>query len=495
MQEDDLLFASGLEALAHKHFEVFFNAFFARAIELIEGSFVSGDHFAVWCKRLQDHDLTATVSARSHGKSTLIYAFLLWKLFNIKEQAGLFPEVIYISYSDTLAGYHIQKVKRLASVMPCFQSYGNLSDAETILKMSKDGKTFSIKPAGIFSFKRGVHTIGTIVDDPLQDPQKASMDLAQVYKITKIFNEQIAQIRKVTGWTHVFGTPQDKEDLFASLKKNAKYNCGEYPAIISHKTKRVLWKEMFPFDKLLDIRDNEIGDKAFSKEYQCVPVRGVDSFFKEEVIDILTGKCYNVDWRTYETQNAVYGGMDLGKKMHPSHIALFEAVPIKVKDEDGKDTEEDSDEVVAKQILSLFLDKMDYNDQKTLVDEIIQKLSVQAFPFDNSRAEFDTFIERDELPPEMEPITMTGKLQQTIATNFDQIVTTSLKAIKEGGQAVIEFVTDQRQKNQILSVDCDLNAPSTVGGHGDAFWSVGLALRAMREGQPNIRWLGQKQGA
>jgi hypothetical protein len=460
---------------SRKSLEVFFNTLFAEALKNIEGNFVSGEHFNEWCNRYQNQLLTATLSARLHGKSTIVYAFLCWKLYNIESLPGLFPEVIYISYNDDLAGVHVRNIKRLIEQMPCFAEYENLSDAETILKMRKGSKTFTIKPAGIFSFKRGVHTIGVICDDILQDPQKPMMDIGQITKVTRIFNEQIASIKKLEGFLHVTGTAQDKEDLFFTLKNNPKYDWKMYPAIKSKSKKEVLWKEMFPLSKLLEMQ-YEVETKAFSKEYQCVPVRGVEGFFSEEAIDKLVSKSYNVNWRTYETSNPLFAGMDLGKKMHPSHVAVFEAVPI--KDEEGNETEK----VTAVQRLSLFLDKMDYNKQKDLVCEMIEKMQIQSFLFDNTRAEFESFIENNELPAECEPTVMTGKEKQILASAFDIFVTCEN----------ISFVNDDRQKRQILAVDNNLDAPSTFEGHGDAFWSCALALKKMREGMPSLRWLGKK---
>jgi hypothetical protein len=40
---------------------------------------------------------------------------------------------------------------------------------------------------------------------------------------------------------------------------------------------------------------------------------------------------------------------------------------------------------------------------------------------------------------------------------------------------------DERQKQQILSVNNDLKAPVTPMGHGDAFFSIGMALTAAHD--------------
>ena len=43
------------------------------------------------------------------------------------------------------------------------------------------------------------------------------------------------------------------------------------------------------------------------------------------------------------------------------------------------------------------------------------------------------------------------------------------------------MIKDERQKQQILSVSNDLKAPDTPMGHGDAFFSIAMALQAAHE--------------
>jgi hypothetical protein len=43
----------------------------------------------------------------------------------------------------------------------------------------------------------------------------------------------------------------------------------------------------------------------------------------------------------------------------------------------------------------------------------------------------------------------------------------------------LRLLRDERQRSQILSVNNELKAPDTIEGHGDAFFSVAMALRAV----------------
>jgi hypothetical protein len=43
-------------------------------------------------------------------------------------------------------------------------------------------------------------------------------------------------------------------------------------------------------------------------------------------------------------------------------------------------------------------------------------------------------------------------------------------------QHTVELLDDQRQQNQLLAVNNNLQAIETPQGHGDSFWSTSMAL-------------------
>ena len=63
-----------------------------------------------------------------------------------------------------------------------------------------------------------------------------------------------------------------------------------------------------------------------------------------------------------------------------------------------------------------------------------------------------------------------------MATGFEKRV---LAAPEDPG---LILLNDLRQLRQIITVDKALRAASTIDGHGDAFWSNGLAIRAADDG-------------
>ena len=48
-------------------------------------------------------------------------------------------------------------------------------------------------------------------------------------------------------------------------------------------------------------------------------------------------------------------------------------------------------------------------------------------------------------------------------------------------EGILKLIKDERQKQQILSVSNELKAPDTPMGHGDAFFSIAMALQAVHD--------------
>jgi hypothetical protein len=112
------------------------------------------------------------------------------------------------------------------------------------------------------------------------------------------------------------------------------------------------------------------------------------------------------------------------------------------------------------------MDGWDYKDQIEYLTEMMLVFKVQRLLYDNTRAEFENAYERGELPDGMEGVVFTAKNKFTMATNLDILLS----------ERRIYFLKDDRQKRQILSVDSALQAPETDEGHGDAFFSICLAI-------------------
>jgi hypothetical protein len=427
-------------------------------------------HLINWASILQAFEYTSIVSARKHLKTTIAQGFIAWQLYRMEHR---YNEWEFMGYLEDLASYHLKKLKRYIQALPeCYGNYIDLTNAESILNYRLGDKEFTCTPSGILTFKRGRHPHGMILDDILRDPQK-KLDVLQLEKIERIFLEEVMSMPRDE--LHLFGTPQDEADLFTKVETMPKFYSIRCPAIKNLATKEVLWPEVYPYDVLIDIRDNQIGEKAFNKEYMCVPVRTSEGFVSLDQIDgIINTRLRNYDIARppkLKGRNIV-AGFDIGKKTHPSHLTVLAEVLWPFLTVEGK--------LIYKkklvQIHSKFMDGWNYTEQIAYLKLAIEVFNIDRLLYDNTRSEFEISQEEGNLPSEMEGIAFTAKSKFAMATELD-------KAITAKG---LELINDTRQKRQILSVDCDLHAPETAEGHGDAFFSLCLAVQAWAENQGTV---------
>lgn len=418
---------------------------------------VKAPHTFKWGERVQNNKKTATLSARKHLKSTTIYAWVMWRIYRLKKDER--ENWDYMSYTQPMSAYHTENIKELIQSNPLFESIEDLTAGRTQLNYTWNGTNrFIVEPQGILTFNRGRHPYGVICDDILQDPT-TPLNLTMVDKINRIFFEQVMSLPKEGGELHLVGTAQHAQDLFFQLKNNKAWDWAEYKAIINEANKEVLWPELFSYERLREIRDLEIGEKAFMKEYMCSPVWSEDAYFKrDEIIDVVgyvhEGKRYHIkeekrpagQWKG----GSIIAGVDIGKKAHPSHIAIFHILH-------GKST----------MIYEKFLDGWDYTKQIELLEGLRDFYLIDEIRYDNTRGEFEYAMEQGLINARWwKPFIFTNKSKFEIASNFSKHV----------NNKTVVLLNRQRMLDSILSVNNELKAPETSIGHGDAFWSVALAL-------------------
>lgn len=430
---------------ATNEFSYFIKNIFPLSFDL----WVDAPHLQIWAKRIQFNKKTTTLSARKHLKSTLMYAYVMWRLFRCVDHSESW---YYMSYTEPLSYYHTQNIKLLIKKNPFFKEFNDLTHAEGILKYSVDGKNiFKCSPAGILSFNRGWHGYGVICDDVLADPEN-ELNPGIIHKINKTFFEEVMSLPIEGGETHLVGTAQHSEDLFFTIKKRSpSFDWAMYKAIINESTKEVLWTEMFPYERLNTIRLEEIGEKAFSKEYMCSPVWSENAFLtRDQVLNVVNNQLKN-DLSLEKTRfHIITAGWDIGKHVHPSHFTIF----LRYKDK-------------YIQIWQEFFDNMDYNKQLKKVKELVETAKVDRVYYDATRGELESFVEQGLIDKNVfKPVIFKVQTKSAMASNFEKLV------INKG----IELINNERMIGQILAVNNNLDAIETPEGHGDSFWSISMAL-------------------
>ena len=392
------------------------------------------------------------VLPRFHFKSTILgHAFSVWRLLTAPRDMS----VLYLSYSDGMAKYHIAEINKEISRNPVLSELliSRNPKADYSARFHLNSKPMEIMHGGLFSFKRGMHVNGALIaDDVLRDPENP-LNMGQITKVEDHFMTESMFIPLKGVPVIVLGTPMMPGDLLAKLQNDSRFNSRVLPALDPVPGRRVLMPELYSEEWLLE--QQAARPKSFASEFMLIPHFSTQSYFEAEDIT----KCEDGDLRSapatkpytnFQSGDQVFGGFDVGKKRHPSHLVLFRKRGEKIE-----------------QIHQSFLEGWSYSDQIEYLNEVAENFNLMNGYIDNTRGE----LEDRGLDTRWLPKVFSRKSKNTMAAIFEKFV--------HGGS--LKLIKDERQKQQILSVSNELKAPDTPMGHGDAFFSIAMALEAIHE--------------
>ena len=410
---------------------------------------------------LRDGKNYCAILPRFHFKSTVLgHAFSLWRLLTAKRDMS----ILYLSYSDGMAQYHISEINKAVNRNPIISEWmdNRSPKAEFSFRYHINQRPVNIMHGGLFSFKRGMHVNGGLIaDDILRDPENP-LNLSQITKVEDHFMTESMFIPLKETPVIVLGTPMMPGDLLSKLQEDDRFYSRVLPALDPVPGRRVLMPELYSEEWLL--QQQKARPKSFASEFMLTPHFSTESYFNEEDI---TG-CEDGTLRAFsatrpyrkEEGEVLFAGFDVGKKRHPSHLAIFSRKGD-----------------IIEQVHSSFLDNWSYTDQIQYLNEVVENFDLMRGYVDNTRGE----LEERGLDSVWRPMTFTVRSKNTMAQIFEEYV--------HSGK--LHLLKDERQKQQILSVNNDLKAPDTPLGHGDSFFSVAMALSAIYEtGVYKIQTLG-----
>ena len=297
-----------------------------------------------------------------------------------------------------------------------------------------------------------MHVNGALIaDDVLRDPENP-LNPAQLTKVEDHFLTESLFIPLKGVPVIVLGTPMMPGDLLTKLQSDDRFISRVLPALDPVPGRRVLMPELYNEEWLL--QQQEARPKSFASEFMLIPHFSTESYFESEDIE----KCEDGSLRnlpaskSYEPEGHedIFAGFDVGKKRHPSHLVIFRQVGSRVE-----------------QIHQSWLDGWSYTDQIEYLNEVAENFNITKGYLDNTRGE----LEDRGLDRAWYPIHFTTKSKNTMAQIFEQYV--------HSGN--LRLIKDERQRQQVLSVNNELKAPETPMGHGDAFFSIAMALQAAYE--------------
>ena len=424
-----------------------------------EQTLITGTYITEVADRMDNNRWTMDVSARDHFKSTRLYAEIMYDIFTTRKDL----ECHYFSYQQGMSAYHLEKLKKMIQANRFFDGFTDLSPMATSVVNYFNGEaSYKAVPEGLLSFKRGIHAERIYIDDPLKDPEN-KLAPTVIYKINNIIKLEMFPMVKKGGICRVVGTPQTNHDFFFDESLAKKFSISVRPAIINEVRKQALFPEWKSYEELVEIRDT-IGEKSFNQEYMTKPAYSENSYIERtDLYDNVDDNLKPVDH--YDGKHDIYAGYDIGKKAHPSHLTIFER------------RENENGEYVYKQLFQKFLDNVDYSEQINYLKQVADDYMIDVLYYDNTRSEFESFAEQGLLPDCMKPVVFSMKQNNSMGANFG-------KVIKERR---VKLINDDRQLDQILQVNNELQAIESPMGHGDSFWSNAMALMVEPERQYRVR--------
>lgn len=457
-------------AEAQTSFKEFINRVFSKSFD----NFIGGQYPNDIANFMQYHhehsNNTIRISARLHGKSTFIYAYIMWLIFRMDKELS----IIYFSYSSKMSSYHVTKIKKLISSNPYFKELIDLKPtAETLMayKWKNSDYEATVNPQGLLGFKRGLHCDCVIIDDPYSIDKEVTnevINFSNVAKINNIIKAQVLDIPYVDGGEiHIVGTPFSNDDVFFDKELRKIFAFWEAPAIKDEKNKIALWPEYMDWDNLMMRKATR--SNFFAREYLCQPIIASEGYLtREQILDVVDNSLTNNDIYDIITIPAnTIAGFDIGKKRHPSAISVLRW-----------------DGISYKEIYNRFLDNWDYTNgsefdpdnptQLEFLKLVIENFKIDILYFDNTRGEFEAFIETQSLPQQAKPVVFSLKEKTAMAMHLSNAITEKLISIQNNTRSI----------NSLLSVMKDLQSIETPEGHGDMFWAMALACKALYEIHP-----------
>ncbi|MBI2020135.1 hypothetical protein HYS94_01825 [Candidatus Daviesbacteria bacterium] len=412
-------------------------------------------HIEVICHDVEEALATGKnyvcVLPRGFLKSTVPgYAFCIWRLLKMGNSDST---ILYTSFSDGMSQYHISEMKKHIRRNPILSEWmiDRSPNADFSFRYSVNGFQKNILHGGVLSFKRGTHVDGAVVaDDLLQDPDNPARP-TEILKVEEFFFSETMYIPNPGVPVFVLGTPLLPDDLLSKLKKDDRFLYRFMPALDPIPGRRVLAPEIRDEAQLL--REKAARPHAFAAEMMLSPMSSVKGYFTDTDIS----RCENKDLASFDpykewdfNSEFTVAGFDVGKKRHPSHLAVYA-----------------SKGGVLKQVHQVFLDGWDYNIQKEYLNTVAKNFALDVGYYDSTRGELDD----RGLDSRWKSLNFTLKDKRKMAQVFEEFV--------QSGN--LSLIVDERQKSQILAVDNDLDAAESPLGHGDSFWSNALALLAYKD--------------
>ena len=413
-----------------------------------EEEFITGQFLFDALKNLEDYDKLLVLSSRGFAKSTSIRMEMAYLILTSKRSL----RIGVVSSTPTQANLQVRNLKLAVEsneIMTEFVEDLKTKAENQIKYKNHHNAIVEVIPIGLTKSIRGDHFRGgyLYLDDCMRDGQGVNiLTSANIEILNRAVKKVITPMTHIDTKVRIIGTPLSLKDFYYDEDFTASFKCITKPALDENNQSN--FEELYSTQWLHE-RHKQIGEAEFKAEYQCIPSLSSDSFFNSNSIH----KCINKslpNLTRYKGKQEVILGIDIAtskKSKHATHIAGFKIV---------------GDKLI--QTHSSWLEGQPFVSQMIVFKKLIKDLQVDRAYIDNTNKTFNFAFEQGLAPAELIEVNINRATKENMASVLDTLFT----------HGDIQLLDDERQTEQLLQLQADLDIKVSSIGHGDAFTSCGL---------------------
>ena len=442
-------------------------------------------HFEAWYIReiaeqiqiaLENNTNISLMMPRGHLKSTIMHGLAIYLLLWCRYKD---TKVIYLSASQEAAKTHVMELKHALfrnDKLRVLHRHVSDADSKIYFKLA-GGHTRLLVYYGYRQIKRGMHANGALIMDDIYDDPNDPLTPTQILQDNERYDKTIKDMPNPGSSSQfLIGTPISDKDLFTILPdretwEHLEYNVDSIRPGSNDETLAPHIKTRAQVNQA--VKENYA---AAQSELFCRPYYDSNSIITREDFTKLVRKgsiSHDLSLPYNKTPGEITVlGADIGRVEDPSHFSVFS--------KRGN---------VVRQIYQRFYDQVSLVTQIQVLNNLVDVFDIDAGGIDNTNTNLQDF----GVNPVLELVRFTTPLKQSLSNAFLFFIRNALRfadvkdlselveGVPDNADIILEFIDDPRQKAHVTSVDKALKTPRTRDGHGDAFFSIALAFRALRQ--------------
>jgi len=245
------------------------------------------DFHKEWIELFEKNKFVVLLAPRGFGKTTIVGGYIIWRIVRDPDIRILIVTINQNKANEmmTFIQHHLEKNEKLIEVFGEQKGTGEWSRNQ--LRVKRQGMTGvahkepTLEVLGVESKMISGHYDLIVLDD-ITDLQNSRTEHRR-RELQDWYSHILLPMLLPDGQIIDIGTRFHQNDIHGFLMSKPSYVSKVYKAIINEKEKKVLWPERFPYEKLVEIRE-QIGKSVFAMQFQNEFITSEDAIIKYEWI-------------------------------------------------------------------------------------------------------------------------------------------------------------------------------------------------------------------